>query len=413
MVVPFEKGGDSSPKPKRDFAGSMPQKLPFQNKKKIICNLQVSFELQENQSHNQRLLPLLSKSFQPILFATSPTLHHFRFRLVIMPWSCYLCTFENPSDEAIHCEMCGSKNEQRQLYNASTSAAVDDGETGKSTERKRISNPQRKSPQQLTLFGKPVSKSSLISKPKKSSKTQSNMKPSSSSSRRLSSKAKTTALNLSVTSARTAPVSKSRERKSHQVQEHTFSFHVRTKPPSSQEISDTLKRVFRLDKLRTLQEKVITTALQPSMETFNKSSNPTSQLVVLATGGGKSLCYQLPACVLGGVTIVISPLIALMKDQVLGLENRKIPAACLCSANTEKQNNATLDRLFPKQANSDSNTAAKFFGSKDESSPKSLTLLYITPESIQTDRMRRVLHRLNDEKRLAMFAVDEAHCLSR
>jgi superfamily II DNA helicase RecQ len=104
-----------------------------------------------------------------------------------------------------------------------------------------------------------------------------------------------------------------------------------------------------------------------------------------------------------------------MKDQVLGLESKKIPAACLCSANTEKQNSAILDRLFPKIPKRDPSAAqaTKFFGAKDKASPKSLTLLYITPESIQTDRMQGVLRQLNNEKRLAMFAVDEAHCLSR
>ena len=333
-----------------------------------------------------------------------------------MPWSCQLCTFENASDRATHCGMCGSKDEHQAQLNSSTSPAVDGDETNDTKGKRGTNNTHRKSPQQLTLFGQPVPKTSIASRPKKSSgKAQSKTNASSSSSARaLSSKQGTLESNKSTSSGKNLHPSRTKAPKAHRMREHSFSFHVRTTPPASKEISDTLKRVFGLEKLRTLQDQVITTALQPDTDAFTPS-NPTSQLVVLATGGGKSLCYQLPACVLGGVTIVISPLIALMKDQVLGLEKKKIPAACLCSANTEKENSAILDRLFPKKTSADASAAqaAKFFGSKDQSSPKSLTLLYITPESIQTNRMQRVLHQLNDEKRLAMFAVDEAHCLSR
>ncbi|CAJ1932179.1 unnamed protein product [Cylindrotheca closterium] len=313
--------------------------------------------------------------------------------------------------------MCGSKNLRHRAPNA-TSAISNDGEaTSNSRARKEASSIKNKSPQQLTMFGRPAEKSSLSSKPKKSTRTETKAKASSTSTRIQSSQARAPISRkpLIKGSASTATESKSKVTKRHpgQEEQHCFSFHVRTKPPSSKELSNTLKRVFQLDKLRTLQEEVISTALQPNTESFSPS-NPTSQLVVLATGGGKSLCYQLPACVLGGVTIVISPLIALMKDQVLGLEKKKISAACLCSANTEKQNSAILDRLFPTVPKKDPSTAqaTKFFGVKDKAAPKSLTLLYITPESIQTDRMQRVLHRLNNEKRLAMFAVDEAHCLS-
>lgn len=174
---------------------------------------------------------------------------------------------------------------------------------------------------------------------------------------------------------------------------HSFSRLVRKTSPSKQEILNTLKSVFGLDELRPLQEQVVTTALLQN----DNNKNPSSQLVVLATGGGKSLCYQLPACLLGGVTIVISPLIALMQDQVAALKKRNIPAACLSSANTDKQNTAILDLLLLKL--------------RDKQ--QSFVLLYITPESIQTSRMQRVLHQLHDQKRLAMFAVDEAHCLSR
>lgn len=332
-----------------------------------------------------------------------------------MPWLCSLCTFENASDKATHCLMCAATNKRHQIPNP-PSEISNDGKTSGSKARKRASSTKRKSPQQLTMFGKLAAESSLSVKPRISDQTQTELKAFSLSTTTQSSKRKAPTLEKSLTrGASTTSVSKSKGTKRYQGQEkeHCFSIHVRTKPPASKEISDSLKRVFQLDQLRPLQKQVIDTALQPTMDSFSPS-NPTSQLVVLATGGGKSLCYQLPACVLGGVTIVISPLIALMQDQVLGLKKKKIPAACLCSANTEKENNAILDRLFPKKAKPGSNAAqaTRFFGAKDKSPTQSLTLLYITPESIQTNRMQGVLQKLNAEKRLAMFAVDEAHCLS-
>jgi superfamily II DNA helicase RecQ len=166
---------------------------------------------------------------------------------------------------------------------------------------------------------------------------------------------------------------------------HRFSAQVRSKssPINQEEVQHVLKKVFGLKKLRNLQPQVVECALKR-----------TSQLLVLATGGGKSLCYQLPACLLGGMTIVISPLIALMVDQVQSLKARNIPAACVCSSQTESENRAVLQQVADPTNNP-------------------LTLLYITPESIQTDRMRAILKQLYKESRLALFAVDEAHCLSR
>jgi hypothetical protein len=167
---------------------------------------------------------------------------------------------------------------------------------------------------------------------------------------------------------------------------HTFPVFTlpKTHSFSQQDIDSCLQNVFQLNSLRrNLQSAAVQNALRQQ-----------SQLLVLATGGGKSLCYQLPACLLGGVTIVVSPLIALMQDQIAALGQRGIPAAHLSSQQTTTENNQVLARIL-------------------DTTDDPLTLLYITPESIQTDKMRSVLQKLHEQKRLTMFAIDEAHCLSR
>ena len=109
-------------------------------------------------------------------------------------------------------------------------------------------------------------------------------------------------------------------------------------------------------------------------------------LGVLPTGGGKSLCYQVPALVLPGLTVVISPLISLMKDQVDRLEQRGIPAAFL---------NSTLE---PEEIASRLRRAAA----------GELKLLYVAPERLEGTGLQRSLRASN----IALLAVDEAHCIS-
>ena len=111
-----------------------------------------------------------------------------------------------------------------------------------------------------------------------------------------------------------------------------------------------------------------------------------SMLAIFPTGGGKSLCYQLPALLLDGVTLVISPLIALMKDQVDALKRRGIAAARLDSTLSQEEYAEVMTSL------------------RDES----LKLLYIAPERIASEAFRKQLKRLN----VAMVAIDEAHCIS-
>lgn len=114
-------------------------------------------------------------------------------------------------------------------------------------------------------------------------------------------------------------------------------------------------------------------------------------LVLMPTGGGKSLCYQLPALLREGVGIVISPLIALMQDQVDALKQLGVPAAFL---------NSSLDAEAAREV-----SRALLHGE--------LKLLYVAPERLMTEGFLNLLERLEQENRLALFAIDEAHCVSQ
>jgi ATP-dependent DNA helicase RecQ len=110
-------------------------------------------------------------------------------------------------------------------------------------------------------------------------------------------------------------------------------------------------------------------------------------LVLMPTGGGKSLCYQLPSLLRGGCGIVISPLIALMRDQVAGLLESGVKAAVLNSTLSYEEANAVEQRLLAGD----------------------LDLLYVAPERLLTPRCLALLGRAQ----IALFAIDEAHCVSQ
>ena len=110
-------------------------------------------------------------------------------------------------------------------------------------------------------------------------------------------------------------------------------------------------------------------------------------LVLMPTGGGKSLCYQIPALLRDGCAVVVSPLIALMQDQVAALHEAGVSAAVL---------NSSLDAQTAAQ------TVRDFAAGK-------LDLLYVAPERLVTQRFRDLLGR----SRVALFAIDEAHCVSQ
>jgi ATP-dependent DNA helicase RecQ len=110
-------------------------------------------------------------------------------------------------------------------------------------------------------------------------------------------------------------------------------------------------------------------------------------LAVMPTGAGKSLCYQIPALVRGGVTVVVSPLIALMQDQVNALRLNGVAAESINSAKSRAENVAAWRRVQAGETR----------------------LLYMAPERLMTERMLAALKRLP----LSLFAIDEAHCISQ
>ena len=135
----------------------------------------------------------------------------------------------------------------------------------------------------------------------------------------------------------------------------------------------TLKKYFGYDEFRPKQEAIISNVLAKK-----------DTLVIMPTGGGKSICYQLPALLLEGVTLVISPLIALMKDQVDGLKANGVEADFFNSSQEPEEQ----QEIFEKVAQG------------------TLKLLYVAPESLSA------LNDILKETYISCIAIDEAHCIS-
>ena len=139
---------------------------------------------------------------------------------------------------------------------------------------------------------------------------------------------------------------------------------------------EILKKYWGFDSFRPMQEEIIQSVLD---------GNDT--LALLPTGGGKSICFQVPALCMEGMCLVISPLIALMKDQVENLLNRNISAAAIYSGMSKQE----IDRIL------------------DNAAHGHYQLLYVSPERLKTELMKARMIRMN----INLIAVDESHCISQ
>lgn len=137
-----------------------------------------------------------------------------------------------------------------------------------------------------------------------------------------------------------------------------------------------LSETFGFDGFRPMQEDIV-----------NAVTNGQDTLAILPTGGGKSLCYQLPALLRPGLTVVISPLIALMRDQVRALREAGVTAGALTSGNTEEETSAVFEALHDG----------------------TLKILYMAPERLASGGTDRLLSQAG----VTLLAVDEAHCVSQ
>jgi ATP-dependent DNA helicase RecQ len=151
---------------------------------------------------------------------------------------------------------------------------------------------------------------------------------------------------------------------------------LQTAKPARRTPESVLREVFGFDGFRGSQREVI-----------EHVTNGNNAIVLMPTGGGKSLCYQIPALLRPGVGVVVSPLIALMKDQVDALRRLGVRAAALNS------------RLSPAEAAATERAVG--VGEID--------ILYVSPERLMTPRCLDLLRRMS----LALFAIDEAHCISQ
>ncbi|MFB6257485.1 MAG: ATP-dependent DNA helicase RecQ [Flavobacteriales bacterium] len=142
------------------------------------------------------------------------------------------------------------------------------------------------------------------------------------------------------------------------------------------DIHQILKSYWGFDDFRPLQEDIIRSVMEGA-----------NTVALLPTGGGKSLCYQVPGMAMDGVCIVISPLIALMKDQVESLQEKGIPARALVSGMKQSE----LDRILDKAVH------------------QKIRFLFVSPERTRAELFRERFEKM----RVNLLAVDEAHCISQ
>ena len=151
----------------------------------------------------------------------------------------------------------------------------------------------------------------------------------------------------------------------------------------SEEVLSVLVSRFKLNALRPLQASAI-----------NATLSKKDVILIMPTGGGKSLCYQLPALVTSGVSLIISPLVSLMEDQLMAVKSLGIESALLNASSTREEVNTVHASMVDKKS--------------------SLKLLYVTPEKLaKSKRFMSKLEKMYEMGRLSRIVIDEIHCASQ
>ncbi|TFK18951.1 ATP-dependent DNA helicase [Coprinopsis marcescibilis] len=155
-------------------------------------------------------------------------------------------------------------------------------------------------------------------------------------------------------------------------------------------LEELLKTIFNIDSFRLCQRGAC-----------NANMDSRDIVSVMPTGGGKSLTFQLPALMQPGCTIVISPLISLITDQVLHMREMGVEAVMLTGGTPKGEKKDTIDRLYKMSSNRTNH-------------PDDIKLCYVTPEKLAKDKsFVSLLTKLADAQKLARFVIDEAHCVSQ
>ncbi|GIY16926.1 ATP-dependent DNA helicase Q1 [Caerostris extrusa] len=153
--------------------------------------------------------------------------------------------------------------------------------------------------------------------------------------------------------------------------------------PWSDKVKQILKLKFKMDKFRPHQ-----------LSTINAIMSGHDCILLMPTGGGKSLCYQLPAMVLDGITLVVSPLVSLMEDQIMAMEALNLPATLLQGSSTREHVNNVHKEMTTKNP--------------------SFKLLYVTPEKLaKSKRFMSKLEKMYQMGLFSLLAIDEVHCCSQ
>lgn len=149
------------------------------------------------------------------------------------------------------------------------------------------------------------------------------------------------------------------------------------------QVTEKLKSFFKLESFRPLQSSCI-----------NASLSGKDVILIMPTGGGKSLCYQLPAVLSSGVTLVVSPLVSLMEDQLMSVKSLGIESSMLNASCSREEVNRVHGAMTDKKGE--------------------LKLLYVTPEKIaKSKRFMSKLEKMYEMGRLSRIVIDEVHCVSQ